>query len=99
MTLSPTPGSLKRFRRTPWRFQQTFRTPLKNLLPYVSTIVSSHNPLQAASVTIDQIVFEPKHLISLFSRYSLPTQCERDWSVAATGEREVAELLETALSD
>src|SRR5262245_17803853 len=67
MTLSESPGSLKRFRRTPWRFQQTFRTPLKKLQPFVATIVSTHEPFQTASITIDEVVFEPKHLMSLLS--------------------------------
>jgi hypothetical protein len=99
MTLSEIPGSLKRFRRTPWRFQQTFRTPLQNLQLFVGTILSAPEPLQAASLTIDQVVFEPKHLMAMLARYSLPPECRRDWSVAATGQREVGELLEAALGD
>jgi len=99
MTLSEAPGSLKRFRRTPWRFQRTFHTPLKKLQPFVATIVSSREPLQAASVTIDEVVFEPKHLMSLLSRYSLPSQFGRDWCIATNAELEIAELLEAALSD
>jgi len=99
MTLSETPGSLTPFRRIPWRFQQTFHTPLKKLQPFVAAIVSGHKPLQAAALTIDEVVFEPKHLISLLGRYSLPPECGHDWSVAANGQQEVAELLEAALSD
>ena len=99
MTLSQTPGSLKRFRRTPWRFQQTFQTPLNNLPPFVSTIISACDSLKAGSLTIDEVVFEPKHLISLLHRYSLPPQYGRDWCIAVTGQQEVVELLEAGLSD
>jgi hypothetical protein len=99
MTLSETPGSVKRFRRTAWRFQQTFQTPLKNLQPFVSAIVCAHEPIQAASVTIEEVVFEPKHLMALLGRYSLPLQYGRESCIAATGHKEVGELLEAALGD
>jgi hypothetical protein len=99
MTLSEDPGSLKRFRRTPWRFQQTFLTPLKNLQPFVAAIVSAHERIQAGCVTIDQVVFEPKHLNALLVKHALPTQPGKGWSLVGSGEPEVAELLEATLSD
>lgn len=99
MTLSETPGSLKRFRRTSWSFQQTFQTPLKNLPVFVPTIVSALEPIQAGTVTIDEVVFEPKHLIALLDSYSLAGQLGRDWSLTAVGRQEVEALLEAALSD
>ena len=99
MTLSKTIGSLKRFRRTPWRFQQTFGTPLKNLGPFVATIVSAAGPLQAGCVTIDEVVFDPEHLLGLLAKYSLPPEYGREWSITGVGEREAAELLQAALSD
>lgn len=99
MTLTHIQGSLKRFRRTPWRFQQTFRTPLQNLPAFVATIVSAHGSLQAASVTIDEVVFEPKHLMSLPRCHPLPFQLDRDWCINATGPQETSELLQAALGD
>jgi len=41
MKLSENPDALTKFRRTAWKFQQTFQTPLKNLQPFVSTIVKA----------------------------------------------------------
>jgi len=99
MTLSGAQGALSRFRRTPWRFQQTFYTPLKNLPPFVATVASAHQPLQAASVTIEQVVFEPKNLNALLAKHSLSCEDFHKWSVTAAGEREIAELLEAALGD
>ena len=99
MTLSETPGSLKRFRRTPWRFQQTFSTPLKNLQPFVATITSAHEPFDAASITIDEAVFEPKHLLDILAKYSLPARYGHDLTYAASGHEEVQALLLAALSD
>ena len=53
----------KRFRKTPWKFQQTFKTPLKDLPNFVATILSRCPQRKGASITIDTVVFEPKHLI------------------------------------
>ncbi|HTC94995.1 MAG TPA: hypothetical protein VK699_16245 [Terriglobales bacterium] len=99
MMLSEVPGSIKKFRKTRWKFQQTFETPLKNLQPFVRTIVSASQPLQAGSVTIDQWVFEPKHLIELLTRYSMPLRYEHDLSLIAHGEKEIEELLGAIFSD
>jgi hypothetical protein len=96
MTLSETPGSLKRFRRTPWGSQQTFSTPLKNLQPFVATITSAFD---TASITIDQVIFAPKHLLDLLARCSLPARYGRDLTFVATGNEEVQALLQAALSD
>src|SRR6266566_2954102 len=74
MTLSQMQGSLKRFRRTPWKFQQTFHTPLGNLRPFVATIASALEPLRGGCVIIDQVVFEPEHLIGFLARHSLPAE-------------------------
>jgi hypothetical protein len=99
MKISETPGALKQFRRTSWKFQRTFQTPLKNLQTFVPTILSSIQPLKAGHLTIEQVVFEPKHLISLLSNYSIPPRCEQGLSVIAEGQKEVAALLQAGLSD
>jgi len=99
MTLSEAPGALKRFRRTPWRFQKTFETPPKDLQRFVATIFSAHESLQDGTVTIEQVVFEPKHLNSVLTKHSLPAQFGRDCSLSASGREEAAELLEAALAD
>src|SRR5262245_2470906 len=99
MKLSESRDLMKRFRRTPWRFQQTFATPLKNLSPFVQTIISAFDEVQEVSLVIDQVVFEPKHLISLLTKQSLPPQYIRGTQYTAIGSHEVSELLEAALSD
>jgi hypothetical protein len=99
MTISDTPGALNRFRKTQWNFQQTFLTPHKNLPPFVSTIATAHEPLQAGCVTIDQVVFEPKNLMALLSQHSMPVRYEHDLSLTANSRREVEALLQAALSD
>jgi hypothetical protein len=99
MKVSDDPNALSQFRKTPWAFQQTFKTPLKRLEPFVATIASSSQPLRLASVTIEQVVFEPKGWIGLLTRYSLPVRYEKGVSVIAEGRLEIEELLRAALSD
>jgi hypothetical protein len=98
MILSREPGAVKRFRRTSWRFQQTFETPLKDLDRFVSVILSVHK-ITGGVLTIDEVVFEPKHLLVLMSKHSLPPQYGHDWRFEVTGEEQVSELLVAALSD
>ncbi|MGA3067479.1 MAG: hypothetical protein ABSF29_11605 [Tepidisphaeraceae bacterium] len=104
MTLSETPGSLKRFRQTPWRYQQTFRTPLKNLQPFVAGILSCIQPIQKAIVTFDKVIFEPRNLNALIARKSIAAKSRdsspylHDWSLSCGGE-DAAELLTVALQD
>jgi hypothetical protein len=99
MEVSHTPSVLKQFRRTPWKFQRTFKTPLKNLQPFVATIASAGQSFKTASITIDQAIFEPKHWIDQLTRYSLPPRYEKGTSVTAVGQPEIEELLNAALSD
>jgi hypothetical protein len=99
MTLSSTPGSLKRLRKVPWRFQQTFLTPLKNLQPFVATIISAREELQGGTVTVDSVVFTPENLITLLTSRSLSGSLQRDSSIEAAGHQEVGELLQAALGD
>lgn len=99
MKLLSTPGSLKRFRRTPWKFQQTFLTPLKNLEPFVSTIISAHAPLEKACVTIDQVVFEPQSLKAFLAQYSISEEVGHDISLEAVGQQVVKALLRSTLAD
>jgi hypothetical protein len=99
MTLSATSGSLKRLRSVPWRFQQTFLTPIQNLQPFVSTIVCAREKFQGATLTIDSIVFEPENLNALLTSRSLPPSLQREASIEVAGHQEVEALLQAGLSD
>lgn len=95
MEASDTPSALKQVRGTAWKFQRTFRTPLKNLQPFVATIVSVGQAFQTACITIDQAVFEPKHWIDQLIRHSLPPRYQKGTSVTAVGQQ----VHHAALSD
>ena len=99
MNLSAASSPLKQLAKTPWKFQRTLLTPVRNLQPFVSTVLLSVPSLQTACVTIEQAVFEPKNLIEILTRHSLPLECQKGTSVAAEGEREIEELLRACFSD
>jgi hypothetical protein len=98
MTLSEAPGAVKQFRKKAWRFQQTFATPLRNLQAFVTAIVSGQE-FQGGCLTIDQVVFEPKRLISLLDNDSIPPRFQHGTSITAHSQAEVSELLAAALGD
>lgn len=62
-----TPGAIKKFRRTSWRFQTTFHTPLKDLENFVAAILSADDSVEQGVAVIDQIVFEPENLKAIFT--------------------------------
>ena len=98
MTLSNTPGSIKKFARISWKFQATFATPLKELDSFVSAILEDGG-YEAGTVTIDEITFEAKNLNRFLAAKSLSTELRHDSSIKAEDQKEVRELLKNALSD
>ena len=99
MNLLENPAALKKFRRTAWKFQQTFETPLKDLKRFVSTIDQAAGPWRSASITIELVVFDPTHLIDLMNANSIPPRYQRGVSITAAGQEEIEALLEAALGD
>jgi hypothetical protein len=99
MNLSDAPSPLKHLCKTPWKFQRTLRTPLTKIAPFVSTILASVPSLQTARVTIESVAFEPKHLLEVLARHSLPRQYSKGTSVLADGQREIEELVRAVFSD
>lgn len=99
MKLSDNPEALKRFRKTPWKFQETFHTPLEDLGNFVTTILTGCAELEAASMTIESAVFEPKHLISVLKNHALEPSYARGATLTTDNREEVPRLLTAALSD
>ena len=102
MTLAHTSGSIKKFRRTPWRFQETFWTPLSQLAPFVSAIISAGTGVKGGTLILENAVFDLRHLNGSLAKHGLqPIEIgtERDWTVEAAGFEETRELLQAALAD
>ncbi len=99
MTLSESPAFLKKFRKTPWKFQQTFITPHRNLQHFVAEVVSACLPCRSGCLTLDQVILEPTNLISLFNSYSNPPQYGHGWSITAEEKHEIEAVLYAAFRD
>ena len=90
-------GMLKKFRRTPWRFQQTVERPsAAELDRFVSTIFQARHQIKAATVTIDEVVFNTEQLALLCVAGSTLTH---DSSISAESAEELQALLVAAFRD
>ena len=98
MTISDIPGSLKKFRRTTWPFQQTFLTPLKQVDQFVATILAV-GKTESSCLTLDNIVFEPRNMASLLARHEIHDSLKSGVSINASTPDECRVLLQAALSD
>ncbi|HEX3106055.1 MAG TPA: hypothetical protein VHQ22_16550 [Terriglobales bacterium] len=57
--LSEEPGEIAKFRAEPWVFQQTFKTPLKELNRFVSIFLSPFS-LAEGILGTDEVVLNPR---------------------------------------
>jgi len=96
--LSEQTQEIQRFRVTPWLFQQTFTTPLKDLNRFVSTFLGPFSLEKGALIT-DQVVLEPRNLLCLLAGKSLSVDNYYDLKIQATGQMEIAKLLQAAFGD
>lgn len=99
MTRSEAIKVLEEFRANPWEFQLTFETPLKSLEPFVKTILAELKATKKVSVTIDLVVFEPRHLIVLLTNHSIVPTYDRGVCLTTTDRSESEELLRVTLSE
>lgn len=98
MTVTHTPGVLKKFRRTPWRFQQTIERTGGDIDGVVAVILAAHGELQEAIITLDEVVFETERLLALCPVGS-PLPLVRETSIRARTPAEIHELLVAAIGD
>jgi hypothetical protein len=96
--LSERPEEIHRFRAKPWPFQQTFKTPLKDLNRFVSTFLAPFS-FEKGAISTDEVVFEPRDLLHLLSSNSLPVEDQYHLTIQAEGQQAVADLLQAALGD
>jgi hypothetical protein len=99
MNISEASGALKKFRRTAWKCQQTFLTPMNDLRSFVAAIVCANEQTKSGSVTIEQAVFEPTNLLNLLASHSMPPRYPRGISLTAAGQQEIEILLHAIFSD
>lgn len=96
--VSERPEEIQRFRAQPWPFQQTFKTPLKDLSRFVSTFLTPLG-LEKGALSTDEVVFEPKDLLRLLADNSLSVEDQYHLTIHAAGKEAIADLLQAALGD
>jgi len=88
-----------RLRQAPFPFQQTFKTPLQELTPFVRTILSLFE-CQELAIHVETVVFEPKELIEFLIGHGIDKKDE-PWqdgeTFTAENENEALGLLEAVL--
>lgn len=94
MVITPTSGALAKFRRTPWRFQQTLE--LGGVDQFVSLILESHGDISGGTVTIVEAVFDTTRLDSVCPAH---IKFDYDCSITVQSREEVRALLTAALGD
>ena len=97
MKIDQTPGAMKKFKRTSWRFQQTVQTPLGDLNRFVGVVIGVARELESACLTVDQVVFTPEALDACLAMTPAP-DLKKDTSIRTSNSSEIAPLLRAALS-
>jgi hypothetical protein len=96
--LSERPEEILQFRDKSWPFQQTFKTPLKDLNRFVTTFLAPFC-LDRGAMSTDEVVFEPKDLLHLLANNSLSVEDQYHLAIQAEGQQAIADLLQAALGD
>ena len=93
-------GALKKFRRTPWRFQQTVEIPdgFDGAERFAAAIVAAHGRIDEATVTINEVVFKTERMTALCPAGTPIHALDKDSSLTARGD-EVEHLLVAACID
>ena len=99
MIVAKNPGALKKFRRTPWRFQQTIQIPeTETLKDFIACILDHHGEMEEATATIENVVNGAGCLEKL-GPAGEPVELQRDLSFQAESREEIAALLMAAFID
>jgi len=99
MLVSLQNGVIKKFQRTPWRFQQTFRTPFRSLPSFCAAIPGSLDQPEFGAIFIDSVVKRSANLEALLFQHRLPNALRHDSSISAETNAELQSLLTAALGD
>lgn len=98
MIISHATGSLKKWKRTTWRFRRTFQTPLGDLEAFVAVIGAAHLEMVGASLVVESVLFEPRHPPP-FAAEETWRRLTHDMTVAVNSPASARALLVAALSD
>jgi len=89
---------IRQFHADPWRFQQIFLTPHKDLSRFVSVLLAQFS-LESGALSTDEVVFEPECLLELMATHSIHVANYWNLNLSVEGQKPIADLLEAALGD
>lgn len=103
ITVEHTPGALKKFRRTPWRFQQTVEWPnntnnTEDRAKFVETIFEANGQISEGTVVIDEVVFNATETNKVCANVSADV-LGRDWAITCSSQEEMKRLLMAVFHD
>src|SRR5687768_916561 len=99
MMVTQTAGAVKKFRRTPWRFQQTVKRPeASDLGRFVSTITTAHAYIANGTVIIDAVIFGTERMTALCPVDQV-FPLTRDSSISMESAEELHAVLVAAFMD
>ena len=99
MKFLQTPGAIKKFGRTPWKFQVTFQTPIDDLDLFVGAILNLEPTIEQGALTVDEIVFDQDQLRVLIPTAPDSLLIGRDFCFEAESRLEVHALLMAAFAE
>ena len=99
LTITKSPGAIKRFRRTPWRFQQTVEIPEGDeIARFVTSLIGVHIGIEQATVTVAEIIFHTARMDAVLGSLAAE-QLTRESAVTAKGRAAIEQLLIAAFWD
>lgn len=94
----PRPKRDARLSTATWRYQITYRTPLKRLPDFVRLLLADEPRPKCCMARVDELVFRSDRLDELLSRHALKVDRAEDVLYHAEGGAAVAEVLEVLLA-
>jgi hypothetical protein len=96
--LTTVPSQIRQFRANVWNFQATLVTPRNAMKRFLAVVLESF-PVLEGSITTNQVVFEPDHVVELLNPRGIFLENLWEFTLNATGVEDVTALLDATLND
>ena len=96
--LNEVPSQIRQFRANVWHFQATLVTPRHAMKSFLSALFETF-PVLEGTVTTDQVVFEPDHVMELLNPGGIFLENIWEFTLKASGASDIAALLDATLND
>jgi len=96
--LTAVPSQIRQFRANVWNFQATLVTPRNAMKRFLAVVLGTF-PVLEGSITTNQVVFEPDHVVELLNPRGIFHENLWEFTMNATGVEDVTALLDATLND